>query len=184
MGWDTFFEGVSAIATAGALVAAVAAAVQAKQLFGIESARDEQAKEDERRQHAKQLSAWAAMQIGRGGNIVYGVIVRNSSDDPVYDVRISCHGFTTDRVPSLSCVPPGQYFVPNRDQRKEDGRLFRWDYAKPVHEIADPVRPFTASKNRGVDEITFRDNAGAAWRRTATGELARLEDDVTLATSR
>jgi len=176
MGWDTVFEGVSAVATAGALAAAIAAAVQAKRLFGIESARDEQAKEEERRQHAKQLSAWAAVQIGRGGNIVYGVIVRNSSDDPVYDVQIWCHGFTTDRLPSLSCVPPGQYFVPNKDQLNDDGQLCRWDFAKPVDEIHDPMRPFTASTERGVDEMTFRDNSGVAWRRTATGELARLGD--------
>lgn len=176
MGWDTVFAGVSAVATAGALAAAIAAAVQAKRLFGVESARDEQSKESERKRHATQISAWAAMQIRRGGDIVYGVIVRNSSDDPVYDLRITSHGFTTKQVPTLHCVPHGEYFVANRDQRKSDGRVFRWDYAKPVAEVAaagDPVRPFTASGSHGVDEMTFRDNAGVAWRRTAEGVLSR-----------
>ena len=175
MSWGTVFEGVSAVATGGALVAAMIAARQAKQLFGIESARDEQAKEVERRSHATRISAWAAMQIRPGGEPIFGVMIRNSSDDPVYDLRAVCHGFTTGKTPSLRCIPPGEYFVPNRDQHTADGRVFRWDYAKPVAEIRDPVRPFTASDKRGVDELTFRDNSGVAWRRTAQGELARAE---------
>lgn len=173
MTWSTTFEGISAIATAGALVAAVAAGVQAKRLYVIESTRDEQTKEAERRHHATQISAWAGMQILPGGEPIFGVVVRNSSDDPAYDVRVFCHGFSTDKTPALRCVPPGVYFVPNSDQRKADGRIFRWDYMKPVAEIRDPVRPFTASDNRGVDALTFRDNSGVAWHRTARGELTR-----------
>ncbi|PZF24687.1 hypothetical protein DEJ05_13020 [Curtobacterium sp. MCLR17_045] len=173
MGWSIFFDGISAFATAGALIAAVAAGVQAKRLYMIESARDEQSKEVARRLHATQISSWAAMQILHGGEPIYGVVVRNSSDDPVYDVRVTCHGFTTEKTPTLRCVPPGEYFVPNRDQRKPNGRFFRWDYVKPVSEIVDPVRPFTASDSRGVDELTFRGNSGVAWSRTARGSLSR-----------
>lgn len=174
MGLGVVFEGISAFATAGALIAAVAAALQAKKLYDIESSRDEQAKAVDRRRHATRISAWAAMQILPGGEPIYGVVVRNSSDDPVYDLAVSCHGFTTDRAPVLRCVPPGEYFIPNKDQRKPDGRFFRWDYAKPVEEIRDPVRPFTASDSRGVDELEFRDNSGRAWRRSSRGELELL----------
>jgi hypothetical protein len=175
MGWGTFFEGLSALATVGALIAAIGAGKQAKRLFQIESSRDEQAQRADRRRQAARISAWAAMRIEVGGKPIYGVVVRNSSDDPVYDVRVACHGFTTERAPQLRCVPPGEYFVANVDIRKPDGKFFRWDYAKPVAEIRDPVRPFTASDNRGIDELSFRDNAGAPWRRAARGELVLEE---------
>lgn len=175
MSWGTVFECVSAVATGGALVAAMIAARQAKQLFGIESARDEQAKEVERRSHATQISAWAATQIRSGGEPVFGVLVRNSSDDPVYDLRVSCHGFTTEETPSLRCVPPGEYFLPNVDRESSDGSTSPWDHAKPVREIRDPLRPFTTSDERGVKGLTFRDSAGVAWRRASSGELDRAD---------
>jgi hypothetical protein len=170
MGWNLIFDGVSAIATAGALVAAIAAGLQAKRLFKIESARDDQAQQAERRRQAAQISAWAAVRIELGGEPLYGIVVRNSSNDPVYDVRISCHGFTTETTPELWCVPGGQYFVENVDTGDPHG--LQWDYVRPVSEIRDPVRPFTASDSKGVDQVDFRDNAGLSWRRTARGELS------------
>jgi hypothetical protein len=170
MGWSSFFDGVSSIATVGALIAAIAAGLQAKRLFQIESARDDQAQQAERRRQASQISAWAAVRIGHGGEPRYGIVVRNSSNDPVYDIRVSCHGFTTGATPELRCIPRGQYFVENIDTTAPDG--IRWDYAKPVKEIRDPVRPFTASDSKGVDQVTFRDNAGLPWRRTALGQLS------------
>lgn len=174
MGWSIFFDGVSAFATAGALIAAVAAGVQAKRLYVIESTRDEQSKEVARRLHATQISSWAAMEVLPSGALVYGVVIRNSSDDPVYDARVTGHGFTTEKTPTLRCVPPGEYFVANKDRRKSDGRLYRWGYMQPLTEIDHPVRPFTASDSRGVDELTFRDNSGVAWSRTARGSLSRI----------
>lgn len=167
----TFFEGLSAFATLGALVAAVYAGVQAKKLYAVESARDEQARENDRRRQASQVSAWAAMQIQTGNRLIYGVVVRNSSDDPVYDVQATCHGFTSGRTTILRCVPPGEYFLPNV---LKEGR-FHWDYAKPVEEVRDPVRPFTASDHKGVDVVTFRDNIGVAWQRAARGELSTAD---------
>ncbi|TCL85308.1 hypothetical protein EDF31_105326 [Curtobacterium sp. PhB142] len=74
-------------------------------------------------------------------------------------------------TPKLHCVPPGEYSIANIDQRKSDGRSFPWDFAKPVREICDPVRPFTASEKKRVDEISFRASAGMGWVRTARGEL-------------
>lgn len=111
------------------------------------------------------------MQILHGGALIYGIVVRNASHDPVYDLRATCHGFTRDRMPTMQCVPPGEYFIANTSIRKSDGRIFQWDYAKPREEIADPVRPFTASRKLGVDMLTFRDRAGLDWVRTPEGAL-------------
>lgn len=184
MGWDTTWNAVNAIATSLALVAAIGAAWQATKLYRIETERDERSqradqrrdeadernREAERQQHASQISAWAAMQIHVGGLPTFGIVVRNSSNDPVYDVEAMCHGFTTASSPKLRCVPPGEYFVANTP-RMTRGRQYEWDYLKPVSEIKDPVRPFTASDNKRVDGLTFRDNVGAQWQRAARGEL-------------
>ena len=170
MGLSTFFEGLSAVATSGALIAAVYAGVQAKRLYRIESARDEQARDAGRKRQATQVSAWAATRIRTAGRIVFGVVIRNSSDDPVYDVQVECHGFSSSPVASLQCVPPGEFFVANTVQ--EDAAA-EWDYPKPLSEINDPMRPFTISDARGVDAITFRDNTGAGWHRAARGELTK-----------
>lgn len=171
---ETIFEGISAVATAGALLAAVAAAVQARALYRIESSRDDRARQAEDRKQAARISAWAAVQLKTGGRQVHGVIVSNSSDDPVYDFQAACHGFTTVSIPALACVPPGQYFVPNEVGRADDAPAPGWSHARPVNEISsDPVRPFTVSDARGVDELYFRDSAGVLWRREASGELQR-----------
>ena len=167
---STFFEGLSAVATSGALIAAVYAGLQAKRLYRIESARDEQARDAERKRQATQVSAWAATRIRTAGRVVFGVVIRNSSDDPVYDVQVECHGFSSSQVASLQCVPPGEFFVANTVQ---DDATAEWDFPKPLGEINDPMRPFTISDARGVDAITFRDNTGVGWHRAARGELTK-----------
>lgn len=170
MGLNTFFEGLGSVATAGALIAAVYAGLQARRLYRIESGRDEQARDAERKRQASQVSAWAATRIKTRERVIFGVVIRNSSDDPVYDVQVECHGFTTPRVPTLQCVPPGEFFVANA---VEDDSKAEWDYPKPLREIRDPMRPFTISDARGVDTTIFRDNTGAGWHRAARGELTK-----------
>ncbi|MGL3198227.1 MULTISPECIES: hypothetical protein [Curtobacterium] len=171
MGLNEFFEGLSAVATAGALVAAVYAGLQARRLYRIESDRDEEARAAARASQATKVSAWAATRIRTGGRVLFGVVVRNSSDDPVYDVQVTCHGFSSPRVATLQCVPPGEYFVANT---VDEGSSAEWDYPKPVREVVgDPLRPFTISDAKGVDAITFRDNTGAGWHRAARGELTK-----------
>lgn len=170
MGLNTFFEGLSAVATAGALLAALYAGYQAQRLFRIELQRDEQARDTERKRQATQVSAWAATRIKTREHVVFGVVVRNSSADPVYDVQVECHGFSSPRVPTLQCVPPGEFFVANT---VDDDSRAEWDFPKPLREIRDPMRPFTISDERGVDAITFRDNTGAGWHRAARGELTK-----------
>lgn len=188
LGMDTFWNAVNAIATSLALVAALGAAWQATKLYRIETERDERSqradrrrddaderdREREKREHASQISAWAAMRILHGGVPVFGIVVRNSSNDPIYDAEATCHGFTTEASPRLHCVPPGEYFVENTP-RVTYGKQHAWDYLKPVHEIADPVRPFTASENKRVDSLTFRNNVGTRWRRAARGELTVVD---------
>ncbi|WP_146245941.1 hypothetical protein [Curtobacterium sp. MCPF17_001] len=161
-GLEPFFDGLSAIATTVALAAAMFAGFQAQRLYRIESGRDEQARHAERKRQATQVSAWAAARIRTAGRVVFGVVIRNSSDDPVYDLQVQCHGFSSPRVATLQCVPPGEFFVGNTI---EEDSMTEWDYPNALPEIHDPVRPFTISDARGVNTITFRDNTGAGWRR-------------------
>ena len=163
-----FFDGLSSVATACALLAALYAGYQAQRLFRIELGRDEKVRDADRKRQATQVSAWAATRIQTAGRVIFGVVIRNSSDDPVYDVQVECHGFSSPRVASLQCLPPGEFFVANTVQ--EDAAA-EWDYPKPLAEIKDPMRPFTISDARGVDAITFRDNTGTGWHRAARGEL-------------
>ncbi|OII16921.1 hypothetical protein BIV03_04740 [Curtobacterium sp. MCBA15_016] len=171
MGLNEFFEGLSAVATAGALVAAVYAGLQARRLYRVESDRDEQARAAARASQATKISAWAATRIRTGGRVLFGVVVRNSSDDPVYDVQVTCHGFSSPEVATLQCVPPGEFFVANA---VDEDSTAEWDYPKPLQEIRDPMRPFTISDARGVDAIVFRDNTGTAWHRAAQGALTNI----------
>jgi len=170
MGLNTFFEGLSAVATACALLAALYAGYQAQRLFRLELGRDEQTRDAERKRQATQVSAWAATRIKTRERVIFGVVVRNSSDDPIYDVQVECHGFSSPRVPTLQCVPPGEFFVANTF---EDDSKTEWDYPKPLQEIRDPMRPFTISDARGIDAVMFRDSAGAGWHRAARGELTK-----------
>jgi len=80
MGLSTFFEGMSAVATACALIAAVYAGFQAQRLYRIESGRDEQVRDAARKRQATQVSAWAATRIQTAGRVIFGVVIRNSSD--------------------------------------------------------------------------------------------------------
>jgi hypothetical protein len=168
---DSIASWIAAVATFGALLAAVAAALQAKKLYDIESGRDKEAADSRARLQASRINAWAGLRLQQGDLQAFGVIVANSSDEPVYNVRIVVDGFTNKNMSTLTCVPPGQYFVENRVISKGEKR-FHWDYAKPTSEFRDPLRPFSASGSKKVLSTSFTDSAGQSWKRDLDGGLS------------
>ncbi|MFZ7087672.1 hypothetical protein [Curtobacterium sp. RRHDQ10] len=177
---DTFFNGMSAVATAGALIAAIYAGWQARQLFGVETTRDDDQRRRDGERQASGVTAWAGLQLLTRDRQVMGVVVRNSSDDPVFDVDIRVRGFSRPSVSKLRILPPGEYFIRNDLHTDPDGRTFHWDWAKPVREFRDPLRPYTAGTKFAVEQIGFRDSAGHGWTRDESG---RLQSDSTPTTS-
>lgn len=170
---DVSASSIAAIATVGALLAAFRAGKAARSLYQIESDRDRIAGEDRDRAQASKVNTWAALRLLQGDVQAFGVVVSNSSDEPVYGVRIDVEGFKAARVSTLACVPPGQYFVESKEIVKS-GRTFHWDYAKSVTEIRDPLRPFSASQNKKVLALRFTDSSGREWNRDGSGMLARV----------
>jgi hypothetical protein len=171
---DLIASWIAAIATFGALIAAVAAGLQAKKLYAIESGRDKEAADGRARLQASRINAWACLRLQQGDVQAFGVIVANSSDEPVYNVKVVVDGFTNKNMSTLTCVPPGQYFVENRLIDKGDRRL-DWDYAKPTSEFRDPLRPFSASESKKVLSTSFTDSAGQSWKRDLAGGLSRAK---------
>ncbi|ROS62644.1 hypothetical protein EDF38_1756 [Frigoribacterium sp. PhB160] len=169
---EVIASSIAAVATVGALLAAVRAVGDAKKLFNIESKRDQTAAEDRERQQASKINAWSALRLLRNDIQGFGVIVSNSSEEPVYDVKVAVGGFRTAHAPTLACVPPGQVFVEQKRVMVEVD-TFHWDYAKPVTEFADPLRPFSASQSKRVTGVMFTDSSGRQWRRSETGQLER-----------
>lgn len=72
-------EWVAAIATLGALLAALYAGQQAAKIVQVEQKRDAERDAAARRAQAEQVAAW-----GRGGK----VYVLNSSNVPIYNIRL------------------------------------------------------------------------------------------------
>jgi len=173
MNSDSIASWIAAVATFGALIAAIAAGLQAKKLYNIESGRDKEAADSRARLQASKINAWAGLRLQRGDLQAFGVIVANSSDEPVYNVKVVVDGFTTMSMSTLTCVPPGQYFVENRSIVKGEKR-FQWDYAKPTSEYGDPLRPFSASGSKKVLSMAFTDSAGQSWKRDSAGGLSRV----------
>jgi hypothetical protein len=169
---DVIASVVAALATVGALLAAGYAVRDAKKLFRIETDRDVTAAEEREGRQASKVNAWSALRLLRKDAQTFGVIVSNSSEEPVYNVKITVGGFRTNHAPTLACVPPGQLFLEQK-RFMEEGDTFHWYFAKPVGEFVDPIRPFSASKSKRVTNISFTDSYGRQWSRSETGQLGR-----------
>jgi len=173
----TTADWVAAIATAGALVAAIGAGLQANKLYRIESRRDAVARRARSREQASKVNAWSVIKVNPGVANTFGVVVANSSTDPVYDVSIEVHNYSTTEVPTLACVPPGSYFLEDC-KSKGAGRSSNWTYAAAVDECDEPLRPFTASENKKVTSVRFTDSSGRAWKREKNGTLTVIRSET------
>jgi hypothetical protein len=171
-------EWISAIATVGALIAAWLAGTTAKRLYGVESDRDATAAEQRERHDADLVHAWTTAVHRDGTRPRYGLIVKNGSSSPVFDVTIQ----STTGIPfegghkrawpvDLAMLPPGEYFVttvPYPDTNTgEDG------IPEPTSGLDGTIRPVMKKRDWAVSRIHFTDASGRHWQRDKDGVLTR-----------
>ncbi|WP_419817620.1 hypothetical protein [Glaciibacter flavus] len=165
MTMGTLPDWIAAAAALGALFAAISAGRQAKRLFDIERGRDHAVEERRSRSQAESVAAWVAAQITDPKPISYGVVVRNASEDVVYDIDVKVSDKFDRDVSNLhlQILPPGSFYVA---QAGKD-----WAFAAEVQSFSEEIRPVTKSAKIGILNLEFRDAAGSKWRRVNSGLL-------------
>lgn len=153
---------VSALATVGALGAAIYAGLWAARVAKIEFRRDHQADEDARRAQAVEVSAWVTWQnIGIGG-YQYGaflemVVLSNGSSQPIYEFWLRVH-VKVGQTWSESVAKSGP-IVPPREQMKQN-----------IERFGVPMQ----GPSEALVEMWFRDAANAWWHRDQHGVLTGI----------
>lgn len=143
---------VTALTAVFALLAAIAATRHARQLFDVESRRDEAAAARGRQSQASEVFAWVASRIG--DETTYGVVVVNSSEQAIYDVevRVTDSQSHERRPVTLTILPPGAYYL------GESMEAYGWEFASRLRSFDDEIRPVTKSKKRRILGMSFRDS--------------------------
>lgn len=167
--WPTW---ISAIASVGALVAAIVAAVVTIGLLKREAERDRVAADERRAEQANHVAAWYGGDHGIGNLFParmtrdeVGTYLRNASKSPVYDVVIeyycpirnvglSWRGLDT----RCKVLPPAEkaYFV------------------GVIDDVARNLSTFSLAELTVA--VMFRDSAGRTWRRDTQGRLSEIDD--------
>jgi len=166
-------EWISALGAIGALAAAIWAAKTSVKLFAIETGRDELAAAKDERRQASGIAAWC---VGRNdGPGKRGILIRNSSDDPVHDVTIeSTYAPKKDLEPepqaplTLAILPPGDYIA-------EEHPKFHWDFPEYREAADDQLQPIMKNPQWMVTAIRFTDAHGNTWERQG-GALTKIDD--------
>jgi hypothetical protein len=166
---------LTAIATWGALVAAVFAGVTAKRLYDADRERDLKAAVAERSRQASQVVGWAswtnysrvALKLPEGGTSRVNLAVRNASGVPVYDVSVDywCRGEHLGGQTFSVLSPTGE--DPHHREIKAAGVGAL---------VAKPRDPDARLDIRVA--IEFTDALGVRWRRDPAGRLSELEDHL------
>lgn len=167
---------ISALASVGALLAAVVAGVTARRLYGIEREREHRLTEADERRQAVRVSAWVAEVVGpNAGERSPGVVVVNASQTAVRDVLVSVIEPDDRRRAALrlAILPPGEYFAAAQPPP------YHWGFPNLLSALEYPARPVMRSRQWRVTEVTFRDAADRSWRRDDAGVLhtAARQDD-------
>lgn len=161
MEFGTVADWVAAIASLGALGIAVMAWITARSL----GARDH---ERARKDQAERVSAWFAAEIHEGSKVAYGVMLRNSSANPVYEVEVVAKSkFANGTYPPLrlTCLPPGAHWASWSNQDKD------WSFPVDSASVSNELRPVAMSGKLGIGLLRFRDGSNAIWSRTDQGAL-------------
>ncbi|WP_154793049.1 hypothetical protein [Occultella kanbiaonis] len=171
-------EWVTAVAAIGALAAAIWAGITARDLYRVETDRDQRSEDDRRRAQATQVAAWIVIELEADADTPrgVGVVVHNSSDSVIYDVEIetSAKNGRTPKPIRMELLPPGDYYL-----REKHAHPRGWAFARSTEEVLDAtLRPVTTSRDLRVQSLTFRDSADLRWRRTRNGELVGVRDDA------
>ncbi|MDH2456100.1 hypothetical protein QDW14_06365 [Corynebacterium bovis] len=151
-----------------ALLAAVAAALYAKKMLEVESARDVEREKWTRGEQARHIAAWPACTYDANGDPdSWGVIVSNNSEHVTYKFSLEYRSKVGTTTLKLELLPPGNYYLESRPK----GKHGPWGFTKNVDISSPRVGAITKSGDIGVDDIRFTDSSGAQWRRSTQGGL-------------
>ncbi|OOB91941.1 hypothetical protein [Rathayibacter sp. VKM Ac-2630] len=157
---------ISALATIGALGAAVWAVVVSRRLHRVETDRDEVSAERAKREQASGIAARCIGRSAEDERQRRGLLLHNSSDAPVFEVEVSStYAPRKSHEPQrlaplrLAILPPGDYVV-------FGDTTYPWTL--PVERTARSEEAVPIMNNPGwtVTEMSFRDAHGLLWRRT------------------
>lgn len=152
MQWGNVPGWIEALATVGALVAAIVAVRASWRVLGIEQARErDRLVEGERAEQADRVAAWLSLNPA--------LTVLNGSSLPVYDVEIRIYGEDGEHLTTgkWSVLAPGMLEL-GAVALEPLGKYFRIDLA---------------TRQRGSLVMVFRDSAGRTWHRDAKGLLTK-----------
>lgn len=168
-------EWFSVLVALFALVAAVWATVETRQMKQIERRRDAVSQRESRRRQANEVMAWMSAELGKTGGSASVIEVHNRSGAPIYDLMV----LSSDLVyrdqrrmrvdnPRLTVriFPPGNLvYGPDAE--------YSWDLGRRPDEC-DRLRPVTKSTDRRVTSFEFTDASGTRWRRGEDGVLEEV----------
>jgi arabinogalactan oligomer/maltooligosaccharide transport system substrate-binding protein len=160
--WGDVPAWISAVATAGAFAGAIVAAKAAYKLYNIESARDQEAARERRLDQARRISVWYGLTIYRedlpGGKSrkFWKATVRNSSELPVYAVRVEFHEAVAQEGSPSTSVEPNHTDIP----------------LLPPETIQ--IDAPDDSKHDYMVAVRFRDAGGIVWYRDTQGLLVEV----------
>jgi len=159
---------VTALTAIGALVAAIIGARHASRLFAVEAKRDRSTAEREKQAQASRVFAWVAARIIDRDSAKYGVVVVNSSEQAIYDVKVRVIGANAVErsAITLAFLPPGSFYL------EESHEAYGWKFASRIETITDEIRPVAKAKKRSIAGMWFRDSSNLKWTRDETGILA------------
>lgn len=207
--WGSYPEWISAITAIGALIFAATAWIRAKKMLQLEQRRDGKALDRERECQARCIAAWVVgvrwlpevkeqvMENDRkyrddeeAEPSGVGVMIANSSDAPVYDVRVEFgNPMDTDvaavraEVPTL---PPGQWIKVLREHARQRiltgaaDELDALDHQRSWvflqgEQSFESTTPLADARKYGVVGIEFTDSRENRWRRDVRGRLTLTE---------
>lgn len=157
--WGDAPTWVGAVGTVFAIGAAVYAGLQAKRVYLIEKARDQQQLLESRGAQAASISAWVDWShISSGGGKMPVVVLQNASRLPVYDLRVqvldgSATVLATEHFPTLPPSPEPKKRAIVLAHQQEDS----------------PQQPLEVT-------LAFRDASGLRWTRDTAGIIKEVID--------
>lgn len=161
MDFGNLADWVAAVGSLGALVVAALAWGTARRVGAREEKRA-------KREQAEKISAWFASEIRDEEAIAYGIMLKNSSPNLVYDVEVvakSKFGGTYQPL-RLTCLPPGTHWVSWNAKSKA------WDFPVDSSGVGNELRPVVRSEKLGIQLLRFRDASDGVWTREEQGSLA------------
>lgn len=178
----TWPEWIEALATAAAFLAAAVAALYAAGVFSLEEARDRRREVAEHQAQAELVAVWLARGVGTSSgpelSRQYEVQVRNASDLPIFDLRISASitmTFGGRRLPHKAAF--AAQLLPPTDAPQGIARgTAVWTVPADVHALPHETRKEVLSTRRETQAITytFRDSGGRRWARDDEGRLSQI----------